>query len=173
MSSLSHNSYLRGSTLGGHSLGFDRFGELGWLNATTDEDGSIVIGSCDLRLLWGEGVWNSILEELFGVELGSGALSGAAGCCLGWLVVFVIVEAVELDILGPDTWADRNGTVGSNGSIGEYCVAASTPTYCFGLESDGDRRGVEGEVRDRECLDWRRGKGTVILGDCWGEREVA
>lgn len=76
---------------------------------------------------------------------------------------------MELDILGPDTWADRRGTIGSKGSIGEYWVAASTPTYCFGLERDGDRRELDGEERDSECLDWRRGRGTVILGECCGE----
>lgn len=100
-------------------------------------------------------------------------------CGLGWVAVTVDVDidtgmadvVVELDILGPDTWAARKGTVGSKGSIGEYWVAASTPTYCLGLESVGDRR--EGEERDSECRDWRRGKGTVILGDCCGDREVA
>lgn len=62
--------------------------------------------------------------------------------------------AEELDNLGPGaTCAARKGTIGSKGSIGEYWVAASTPTYCFGLVRDGDRRGVAGEVRDRECLD--------------------
>lgn len=56
ISSTSHSSYLRGNTLGGHSLGFDLLGVLGWLDATTDDDGLGLIGSCDLRLLLGDSV---------------------------------------------------------------------------------------------------------------------
>ncbi len=113
-----------------------------------------------------------MLADRLGDGVGPG-FSGASGCGLGWLDIDTMVVAVELDIRGPDTEAARRGTMGSKGSIGEYCVAASTATYCFGRERDGDRRAAEGEERDSEGLDWRRGKGTVILGDWRGEREVA
>lgn len=88
---------------------------------------------------------------------------GANGATVG-----VVVFAGSCDLLGPawDGDAARKGTVGSNGSIGEYCVAASTPTYCFDdLVCDGGDRSSEGEGLERDCLDWRRARGAITLGD--------
>ena len=81
--------------------------------------------------------------------------------------------------------------MGSNGSIGEYWVAASTPTYCFGglgcdkgedrtwVAVDGAAEVVKacdegcdegcgegcGKEEDDDCLDWRRASGATTLGD--------
>lgn len=91
-------------------MGFDRFGELGWLDATTDEDGLGFIGSCDLRRLLGEWVWAWVFIILSGGddELDPVGVSVTMGCGLGWaavvvVIVVVVVAAVEPDSLGPDT----------------------------------------------------------------------
>lgn len=108
-------------------MGFGRFGELGWLDATTDEAGWPLMDSCDFRLLLGDSVWIWVLADLLGeVEFGPEGVCGLLNCGLGSVAVAVAVEvgiagaAVELDILGPDTWAARKGTMGSKGSMGEY-----------------------------------------------------
>lgn len=102
--------------------------------------------------------------EMFGSGGGSAIAEGGAD---GGATVAVVVFA-GCDILGPACEGDaaRKGTVGSNGSIGEYCVAASTPTYCFeGLVCDKGDRNSEGEGLDKDCLDWRRARGAIGLGD--------
>lgn len=90
----------------------------------------------------------------------------------GGAVTFSATAGVEGGLRGAGASAARRGTVGSKGSIGEYCVAASTPTYCLGLDCDGDLGGGggEGEEGKVECLEWRRRKEAVILGDWSGER---
>lgn len=101
---------------------------------------------------------------------GSVAVDGEAGR----LVNFSAVE-VDVGLRGAGASAARRGTVGSKGSMGEYCVAASTPTYCFGgLGCDGDLReaGGEGERWKAECFEWRRRREAVIMGDWCGERVV-
>ncbi len=98
---------------------------------------------------------------------GSVALEGGAGG-----VAIFLVAGVDVGLRGAGASAARRGTVGSKGSMGEYCVAASTPTYCFGRGCDGDLRGLggDGEGWKTECLECRRRKDAVILGDWWGER---
>ena len=73
-------------------------------------------------------------SDFSGEILGSGGASGiveggAEGATAASVMLFE-----GCDLLGPasDGSADRRGTIGSNGSIGEYWVATSTPTYCFG-----------------------------------------
>lgn len=169
MSSTSHSSYLRGRTLGGPWLGLARFGELGWLAATTESDGCADARSWDLRRLPGDkGLVRGspgFSGDMFGSGGGSVVASGhgSAGATDAVVAVFA-----GCDILGPawDGDAARRGTVGSNGSIGEYCVAASTPTYCFdNLACDEGDRSSAGDGLENDCLDWQRARGAITLGD--------
>jgi hypothetical protein len=81
MSSVSQNSYLRGRTLGGPWFGLGRFGELGWLEATTEVAFCDVFSGSDsgLRLLLGDRGVASTLIGLIGEMLGSGGASATAG----------------------------------------------------------------------------------------------
>lgn len=186
MSSTSHNSYLRGSTLGGPSDGLDRLGELR-LDVTTDdvlvELVTVVytwVSSCEFLLLAGDtGLFAAVLAcltssaLLIGSIFGSGGASGIAdwGFATALVVVAAVCAAPDPDAAAsPEAWrvAPWSITVGSKGSMGEYCVAASTPTYCFGRACDVDLFGPTKEP-DGECsmvcFDCRRGRAAVTLGE--------
>lgn len=191
ISSTPHNSYARGKTFGGPLFGLDRLGELGWLAATTEEEGWAVARSWDLRRLPGDRGFVRGSSGFSGEILGSGGGSGTAeGGAEGITVAdAVVVMFAGRGFLGQasDGWTDRRGTVGSNGSIGEYWVATSTPTYCFGglgWDKGEDRasKAVDGPVdgaevvieccggegcgkEEEDCLDWRRASGATTLGD--------
>ena len=93
-----------------------------------------------------------------------GCVTGVAVAVVAVVVVVAVVEAERCDASGR---TPCRSTAGLKGSMGEYWVAASTPTYCFGRDeppSDGD-----GECC-MVCLDWRRGKAAVTRGDWWGDR---
>lgn len=187
MSSTSHNSYLRGSTLGGPADGLDRLGELR-LDVTTDdvlaEPGPVEgwVSSCEFLLLAGErGFLDAAVAcftssaLLIGSIFGSGGASGIADWGFTTAVVAAIAVYVRaapasdvvtsLEAWGLTPWSI---TVGSKGSMGEYCVAASTPTYCFGRDCDVDLFGLtkepDGECK-MLCFDCRRGRAAVTLGD--------
>lgn len=185
MSSTSHNSYLRGSTLGGPSDGLDRLGELR-LDVTTDDAlvESVAVDtwvrSCEFLLLAGDrGLFAAALAcltssaLLIGSIFGSGGASGIAD----WgFTTAVVVSAAVRTAPDPDAAASPGAwgltpwsiTVGSKGSMGEYCVAASTPTYCFGRDCEVDLFGPtkepDGEC-NMVCFDCRRGRAAVTLGD--------
>lgn len=138
--------------------------------------------SCEFLLLAGESgflvaalacLTSSAL--LIGSIFGSGGVSGIAV----WGFIIAVVAAVVVDVrtaldAGMVTSSEAWGltpwsiTVGSKGSMGEYCVAASTPTYCFGRVCDVDLLGLikepDGECK-MLCFECRRGSAAVTLGD--------
>ena len=64
--------------MGGPLFGLDRFGELGWLAATTEEEGWAAARSWDLRRLPGDRGFVRGSSGFSGEILGSGGGSGTA-----------------------------------------------------------------------------------------------
>lgn len=180
ISSTSHSSYFRGNTLGGVCDGLDRLGVFGRLRvAAAAAEGPPMTSptgatsSSELRLLAGDsavvagrepsGRTGDILGSGGAVGITDEGTEGWLGCVTGVAVAAaVVVAVVEVEGCDASGRTPCRSTAGLKGSMGEYWVAASTPTYCFGRDeppSDGD-----GECR-MVCLDCRRGKAAVTRGD--------
>lgn len=124
--------------------------------------------SLDLRLLPGESGFALVFPGLAGKMSGSGGGSLIADCGVDDVAATAAAGiGAGSRLLGPaKDGSDRNGTVGSKGSIGEYCVPASTPACFFALDCDGVLRASAWGDCDRECRDGRRvGRGVITLGD--------
>jgi hypothetical protein len=133
-------------------------------------------------LLGGNVVAAALLTEdsFWGVGLGASATDAARDSGTDEVsvrVLVAVVDAAEVRRRGAAAvgLAFCIGTAGLKGSIGEYWVAASTPTYCFGVRLwCGDWDGPWAEsfgvaVAATECFEWRRGRFAVTFGESCGE----